>query len=87
MTRTAERLGVVAIILAVGFGLTGCGERTQVVVYKQGKYQGKPDSLPWDNDPSQSLYTSSKWGKGDKAGWESALRTRTLSQNEYTRTE
>jgi len=32
-------------------GLAACGESQQVVVYKQGKYQGKPDSRPWDNEP------------------------------------
>ncbi len=41
----------------------------------------------WENDPSASLYTSSKWNKGDKATWESAIRTRNLAQNEYTRVE
>lgn len=87
MTHTVKRLGVAAIVLAFGLGLTGCGERTQVVVYKQGKYQGKPDSQPWDSDPASSLHTSSKWTPGDKSSWESALRTRALSQNEYTRTE
>ncbi|HEY6721727.1 MAG TPA: hypothetical protein VI363_08830 [Burkholderiales bacterium] len=78
-------LAGVALLLAVGLG--ACGERDQVTVYKQGKYQGKPDSQPWDNDPSASLYTTSKWGKGDKTGWETALKSRNLSQNEYTRAE
>ena len=27
--------------------LQGCGEKEQIVVYKQGKYQGKPDQKPW----------------------------------------
>ena len=26
--------------------LAGCGERPQVIDYKQGKYQGKPDEPP-----------------------------------------
>ncbi len=58
-----------------------------MIVYKQGKYQGKPDTRPWENDPAASLYTTSKWDKGDKTGWETAVRTRNLSQNEYTRAE
>ncbi len=28
-------------------GLVGCGERPQVIEYKQGKYQGKPYAEPW----------------------------------------
>jgi hypothetical protein len=71
--------------LALVAGLTACGEREQVIVYKQGKYQGKPDTKPWDSDPGASLYTSSKWTKGDQASWESAIRTRNLYQNELTR--
>ncbi len=75
-----------AALLAVGLA-SGCGEREQVVVYKQGKYQGKPDSKPWDNDPGSALYTTSKWSRGDKASWEAALRARNQTQNEYTRAE
>ncbi len=74
----------VAALLA---GLAGCGEREQVVVYEQGKYQGKTDTRPWENDPSNSLYTSSKWSKGDKASWENALKSRNQGQNEYARVE
>jgi hypothetical protein len=74
-----------AVLFAVG--LSACGERDQVTVYKQGKYQGKPDTKPWENEPGASLYTSSKWNKGDKTSWESAVKTRNLAQNEYTRAE
>lgn len=56
-------------------GLTGCGEKEQVVVYKQGKYQGKPDTRPWDNPP---------FG-GDKSKWEGSIRARNQNQNEYKR--
>ena len=76
-------LALAALIAAAG--LAACGEREQVIVYKQGKYQGKPDSKPWDNDPAASLYTSSKWTKGDQTSWENAIRTRNLYQNEMTR--
>ena len=76
-----------AVAIGVVAGLGACGERDQVVVYKQGKYQGKPDTKPWENDPSASLLTSSKWSKGDKMSWETAVKTRNLVQNEYTRTE
>ena len=78
---------LVVAALVAGVGLSACGEREQVIVYKQGKYQGKPDTKPWENDPGASLYTSSKWSKGDRTSWESALKTRNLGQNEYTRVE
>ncbi|HYT16426.1 MAG TPA: hypothetical protein VEL80_08610 [Burkholderiales bacterium] len=83
----SRKLILAGAALLVAFGIAACGEREQVVVYKQGKYQGKPDTKPWENDPGASLYTSSKWNKGDKTSWESAVRTRNLAQNEYTRAE
>jgi hypothetical protein len=64
------------LMLAAVFGLAACGEPDQVVVYKQGKYQGKPDTRPWD---------SPEWG-GKQADWERAINTRTQNQNEYART-
>jgi hypothetical protein len=81
------QLIVAAAALALAAGLAACGEREQVIVYKQGKYQGKPDAQPWQSDPSASLYTSSKWTAGDKTSWEAALRTRNQSQNEYSRVQ
>jgi hypothetical protein len=78
-------LAAAAVVFAVG--LSACGERDQVTVYKQGKYQGKPDTKPWENDPAVSPYPGSKWNKGDKTSWESAVKTRSLAQNEYTRAE
>ena len=76
---------VIAAALLGAAGLAGCGEKPQVIVYEQGKYQGKPDTRPWDNDPAASLYTTSKWTKGDKASWEAALKARNQNQNEYVR--
>ena len=63
--------GVVAVI-----GLAGCGERPQVIEYKQGKYQGKPDQPPWD---------SAKFN-GNQTEWELAIKQRNQNQNEYKRT-
>jgi len=83
----ARKFALVGAALALALGLVACGERDQVIVYKQGKYQGKPDTKPWENDPGASLYTTSKWSKGDKAGWEDAVKTRSLAQNEYRRAE
>jgi hypothetical protein len=84
------RLRILALAAATAVavaGLAGCGEREQVVVYKQGKYQGKPDAKPWDNEPSAAVYTPQKWTKGDQTSWENAVKARNLSQNEYTRAE
>lgn len=61
-----------ALILSV-LVLQGCGEQPQVVAYKQGRYQGKPDTRPWDNEAFQ----------GSKTEWEKAIKTRNLGQNEY----
>ncbi|MBK5104937.1 MAG: hypothetical protein JJE42_11875 [Burkholderiales bacterium] len=82
---SARKLVVAIAALAATAGLTGCGETEQVIMYQQGKYQGKPDTRPWDNDPGAGLYTTSTWTKGDKSSWEAALKSRSQSQNEYVR--
>ena len=65
-----------AIVLAgVAFFVAGCSERPQVAQYKQGTYQGKPDTPPYQNAPFN----------GDKAAWDRAMATRAQNQNEYTR--
>jgi hypothetical protein len=68
---------LLAALVAAGLAgaLAGCGERPQVITYKQGTYQGKPDSRPWDNAPF----------KGDQKAWELALKDRAQAQNEYKR--
>ena len=66
---------VIAAIMALVAAAAGCGEKTQVTVYKQGQYQGKPDKQPWDNDQF----------KGDKLAWENAIKKRNEGQNEYSR--
>jgi hypothetical protein len=67
-----------AVALAGAFvvGVAGCGERPQVIEYKQGQYQGKPDSAPYDSTQFN----------GNKAEWERAIKTRNQNQNEYKRT-
>lgn len=64
-------LAVLYSLLAVA----GCGESQQVTVFKQGQYQGKPDTRPWESAEF----------KGDKGAWENAISTRTMGQNEYVR--
>jgi hypothetical protein len=70
----ARRLVVLAAS-AAALALAGCGERPQVVNYKQGKYQGKPDSPPYAAAPFN----------GNKQQWENAVDTRAQAQNEYVR--
>lgn len=70
-----RRLTGSVLVAAVVLSLVGCGEHEQVVVYKQGQYQGKPDTKPWDNESFA----------GDRAQWEATIKARNQSQNEYRR--
>jgi hypothetical protein len=65
-------------LLAVGaaaLALAGCGERPQVIQYKQGTYQGKPDTPAYSNAPFN----------GNRAQWENEINSRNQNQNEYVR--
>ncbi len=72
----SNRLLAVALAGAFVVGVAGCGERPQVIEYKQGQYQGKPDTAPYDSTQFS----------GNKAEWERAIKTRNQNQNEYKRT-
>ena len=76
---------LVLLLAAAALGLAGCGEKEQTVVYKQGKYQGKPDNRSWDNDSPVAELRGGKWTKGDRMSWEEAIKQRQLAQNEYQR--
>ena len=69
------RLCAVAIAVMAVIALAGCGERPQVINYKQGTYQGKPDTPPYSNSPFN----------GNKSEWDKAMATRNQNQNEYKR--
>jgi hypothetical protein len=71
-------------VLAV-FALAACGEREQVVVYKQGKYQGKPDNRSWDNAPLAAEWRGGQWKQNDRASWRCLMLSSQLAQNEYKR--
>jgi hypothetical protein len=58
---------------ALACALAGCGEQPKV--YKQGQYQGKEDSMPWNNSQFN----------GSQVEWEKAIKARTQAQDEYTR--
>lgn len=70
------RVGLVVAAVALAFAVAGCGERPQVVQYKQGTYQGKPDKPPYEGAPFS----------GNKAEWDRAIKARNQNQNEYKRT-
>ena len=80
MKRAALALAVLAAL-----GLAGCGESEQVVVYKQGKYQGKPDGRAWENAPLAAEQRGGKWKTGDRASWEEQIKNRQLAQHEHKR--
>lgn len=70
-----------ALLLGLGLALplgllAGCGDDRPTQIYKQGTYQGKPDTRPWDNEQF----------KGNRQAWEDAVKGRTQAQNEYLRT-
>jgi len=73
MTRLTG-IAIVGALLLLTLG--ACSERPQVAQYKQGTYQGKPDTPPYQNAPFN----------GDKAAWDKAIATRAQAQNEYKRT-
>jgi len=72
----SARIALALVGAIVAIGLAGCGERPQVIEYKQGKYQGKPDQPAWD---------SAKFN-GNRGEWEIAIKQRNQNQNEYKRT-
>ncbi len=71
-----RRLFIVAAVSALALAAAACSERPQVVNYRQGTYQGKPDQRPYEGSQFN----------GNKDDWERAIRTRTQNQNEYKRT-
>lgn len=71
--------------IALAAGLAACGERDQVVVYKQGKYQGKPDSRSWESAPLGAEFRGGSWKAGDRTSWEEEIKKRQLAQHEYRR--
>ena len=72
----AVRTACIALAaLALALALAGCGERPQVINYKQGHYQGKPDTPAYSNPPFN----------GNQQQWEHEIDTRNQAQNEYVR--
>lgn len=72
----ARHIATALLMTVVAIVLSGCGERPQVVQYKQGRYQGKPDTPPYQGAPFN----------GNRQQWDDAIHTRQQTQNEYKRT-
>jgi hypothetical protein len=70
------RLFAIVACVALAAAVSACSERPQVVNYKQGTYQGKPDERPYEGAQFN----------GNQQDWERAIRTRNQQQNEYKRT-
>jgi hypothetical protein len=71
--RWCSALAVAGFALA----LTGCSDSTRVTVFKQGTYQGKPDTQPWQSRAFNS----------SQQDWRATIDARTAKQNEYPRIE
>jgi len=74
MRRVTFLIGL-GMLTAAAAGLSGCGEKPNVTVYKQGKYQGKPDNVPWQGAQFNN----------NQVEWEKAIKARNNGQNEYLR--
>ena len=73
------------IAIAVLALVAGCGERPQEPTETKRAYQGKRDTLPWDNAPLTAEYRGGNWSKGDRASWETSIKQRQLAQHEHRR--
>jgi hypothetical protein len=71
------RFLVIAASLAV---MAGCGEFDQSTAESRNYPNDTP---PWQG--TKNPYAEKGWTAGDKASWESQLRTRSQAQNEYVK--
>jgi hypothetical protein len=69
-----RQLGIAALAAIAALALAACGERPQTVSYKQGTYQGKPDTPPY-----------AAQFNNNRQQWENEINTRAQAQNEYRR--
>lgn len=72
----------VALMICLMAALTACSERDQSLATGS-----KPDTKPWQAAPTPSPYAAKGWTAGDKANWETQIRNRAQTQNEYAKVE
>lgn len=69
-------------VLLIGLSvilLVACGEKSQ----SQADARKVSGSHPWQG--ARNSYVEKGWSPGDKASWETQLRTRAQNQNEYVK--
>ena len=66
------------VILLLAASVSACGERDQSLGATR-----KFDSQSWQAAPT--AYAAKGWTGGEKAVWETQLRTRAQTQNEYAK--
>jgi ABC-type glycerol-3-phosphate transport system substrate-binding protein len=59
--------------------LVACAESSQ----SQADARTVQDTHPWEG--AKNVYVTKGWTPGDKTSWETQLRTRAQSQNEYVK--
>ncbi len=87
--RAFERVVAGSVGMLLAGALAGCGDQSQLgqsTTYKQGKYQGKPDTRPYETGPG-AYSQGAQWTAGDKTAWEAAIKRRQQDQNEYAKAE
>jgi hypothetical protein len=70
------RLLLIALSATV---LAACGEKSQ----SQADVRKVSDAPPWQG--AKDSYVVKGWSPGDKTSWETQIRTRMQSQNEYVK--
>jgi hypothetical protein len=68
----------ILVAAALVVALAACGEKAQ-----NGPSLRKSDTPPWN--AAQDPFVAPGWKSGDEASWESQMRERAASQNEYLR--
>lgn len=69
-----------ALIALSGLLLAACSETDQALTAGN---TNRADAAPWQG--AKEPYVAQGWKQGDKASWETQLRTRSQYQNEYVR--
>ncbi|MCE2680081.1 MAG: hypothetical protein LW629_06445 [Burkholderiales bacterium] len=80
--KSLTRVVSTVALLSLSVVTTAC-MKPEMEQSKKGFYAGKPDISP--HESASTEYKFGNWKQGDKASWESAMRSRSLNQNEYNK--